>query len=335
MKKKDLTIETLRGAVILLVVVGHVIGSASDGGMKVSDDSFLRYIYYTIIDPIQMPLFTILAGWVYALRPPSSQTIKGFISKKVLRIMVPMLVVGVCYFLIQYITPGTNSKSDLLDIWKLLFFPYNLFWYLYSLFMVFIIVGIIDIFNMMNHVKNWFIIFCISVIALLLRDVFISFESPNYLSYKGTLYLLPSFILGVGLFRFKDMMGQRWISYVSLIVLAICLIVQQLSWFKALDYYVHKDDVFGLFIGFTATILLLRTRMEAKWLIWVGSFSYSIYLFHAFGTAGGRIIPTQLHINSTVLIFLSSLATGVLLPIIVDKILGRFKITRTLFLGRG
>lgn len=334
MKKKDLTIETLRGAVILLVVVGHVIGSASDGGMKVSDDSFLRYIYYTIIDPIQMPLFTILAGWVYALRPPVYDTIKSFINKKVLRIMLPMLTVGVCYFLVQYITPGTNSKSDLLDLWKLLFFPYTLFWYLYSLFAVFIIVGLIDIFNKMNSITNWLIILCVSVIALLLRDVFIPFESPNFLSYKGTLYLLPSFVLGVGLYRFKDILEQRWVSYVSLIVLTLCIIVQQLSWFKVLDYYVHKDDVFGLFIGFTATILLLRTRVEAKWLIWVGSFSYSIYLFHAFGTAGGRIIPTQLHINATLLIFMSSLAAGVVLPIVVDKILDRFKITRTLFLGR-
>ena len=31
---KNLSIETLRGIAILLVVIGHVIGSAPDGGMN-------------------------------------------------------------------------------------------------------------------------------------------------------------------------------------------------------------------------------------------------------------------------------------------------------------
>ena len=76
--EKDTTIETLRGAVIILVVIGHVIGSASDGGMKVSDDSILRYFYFTFIDPLQMPLFTIIAGSVYALRPTIYEKINDF-----------------------------------------------------------------------------------------------------------------------------------------------------------------------------------------------------------------------------------------------------------------
>lgn len=335
MMKKDMTVETLRGGVILLVVIGHVIGSESDGGMKVSNDSFLRYFYDTFIDSIQMPLFTILAGWVYTLKPPVYDKIKSFMTKKVLRIFIPMLTVGVCYFLIQYFTPGTNSKSNLLDIWKLLFFPYTLFWYLYSLFIVFIIIGFIDIFNKMQSITNWFIIFSITVVALLLRDLFIPFESPNFLSYKGTLYLLPCFILGVGLNRFQKIFQHKWVFYLSISLLVICVFIQQLSWFKIIDYIVHKDGVFGLLIGFTATTTLIRSRLEVKWLIWFGGFAYSIYLFHAFGTAGGRIIPQKLNINSTILIFVISLITGVIMPIIVEKILERYKMTRILFLGKG
>ena len=37
---KNLTIETLRGIAILLVVAGHVIGSAPDGGMKIDSVSY-------------------------------------------------------------------------------------------------------------------------------------------------------------------------------------------------------------------------------------------------------------------------------------------------------
>ena len=334
MKNKDQAIETLRGAVILLVVVGYVIGSKSDGGMKVSDDSFFRYFYDTFIAPIQMPLFTILAGWVYTLKLPVYDKLRTFITKKAFRLLLPMLVVSLCYFLLQYFTPGTNRKSNLHDLWKLLFFPYTLFWYLYSLFIVFVIIALIDVFNKMDTRINWLVIFSVTIAALLLRDVFIPYETPNYISYKGALYLLPCFILGVGLNRFKDVFQSKLALYLSVVLLVICVTIQQLSWFKVIDYVVHQDDFIGLFIGFTATMILLRSRLEARWLIWVGGFAYSIYLFHAFGTAAGRIIPQKLNINSTILIFVMSLTTGIILPIITEKILERFRLTRILFLGR-
>lgn len=43
--KKNLSIETLRGIAILLVVIGHVIGSTPDGGMKIDfPSSFALFI---------------------------------------------------------------------------------------------------------------------------------------------------------------------------------------------------------------------------------------------------------------------------------------------------
>lgn len=332
--EKNKTIETLRGAVILLVVIGHVIGSAADGGMKVDNDSFLRYFYDTLIDPLQMPLFTIIAGWVYSLKPVTLENVKRFITKKVVRILVPMLVVGACYFLIQYVTPGTNKKENLFDLWKLLIFPYTLFWYLYSLFIVFVIIALVDAFGKMNTVKNWFLLFGLTVFLLLIRDLVIPYEWPNYLSYKGTLYLLPCFILGVGLRRFKTFFQKTSLLYLTPILLITCVIIQQLSWFKMIDYVVQKDTIVGLLIGFTGTIMLLRSRMKVNWLIWFGGFAYSIYLFHAFGTAGGRIIAKKINIDSSIVIFLVSLTAGVLVPILTDKILERFKLTRVFFLGK-
>lgn len=53
---------------ILLVVIGHVIGSTPEGGMRIDFPSPWRYLYLWI-NYIQMPLFTAIAGWVYALKP--------------------------------------------------------------------------------------------------------------------------------------------------------------------------------------------------------------------------------------------------------------------------
>ena len=64
--EKDLRIETMRGLALFLMVAGHVIGSSSDLGMKVPDDSVLRYLYESLVY-IRMPLFTAISGYVYAL----------------------------------------------------------------------------------------------------------------------------------------------------------------------------------------------------------------------------------------------------------------------------
>lgn len=48
MAKKNLSVETLRGIAILLVVVGHVIGSGPGGGMKIDFPHPLRYLYVWI-----------------------------------------------------------------------------------------------------------------------------------------------------------------------------------------------------------------------------------------------------------------------------------------------
>ena len=79
--EKNLSVETLRGIAILLVVVGHVIGSGPDGGMKIDFPHPLRY-FYVWIDYIQMPLFTAIAGWVYALKPFSASSGFGSFVRK-------------------------------------------------------------------------------------------------------------------------------------------------------------------------------------------------------------------------------------------------------------
>ena len=331
--EKDLSVETLRGAAIILVVIGHVIGSGSDGGMQVKDDSFLRHFYYTF-EYLRMPLFTVISGWVYALHPVNYEKLFDFITKKIRRILLPMIFVGAAYFILQYLVPGTNKKGDLSEIWKLLVFPYTLFWYLPSLFLVFMVVALIDAFKKMETFKNWILIFLITLVFLLTRDYFIPQESLNYFSYKGGIYLLPFFIVGIGIQRFKTFFQNNIFVTMSIVTLILSLIIQQLSWYGIIEYSFSKSGGVGLLIGLTGTILLFRLRWKVDWLIWIGGFAYSIFLFHAFGTAGGRILTHKLGIHSSELVFTISLLVGMGLPILAEYFLDRFGITRMTFLGR-
>jgi fucose 4-O-acetylase-like acetyltransferase len=110
-KKKDSSIETLRGIAIVLVVMGHVIGYKADEGMKVAEDSFLRHLYYTF-EYLRMPLFTVISGWVYALKPVSKSYFTIFTLKKCRRLLLPLIFVGGFYYIVQNLVPGeTIFKS--------------------------------------------------------------------------------------------------------------------------------------------------------------------------------------------------------------------------------
>lgn len=39
-----------------------------------------------------------------------------------MRLLVPMIVVGTLYFVIQYLVPGTNNKGDITRMWRIYFF---------------------------------------------------------------------------------------------------------------------------------------------------------------------------------------------------------------------
>ncbi|MFP4288178.1 MAG: acyltransferase family protein, partial [Bacteroidales bacterium] len=216
-KEKNYSVESLRGAAIILVVAGHVIGSASDGGMKVADDSAWRYFYYTF-EYLRMPLFTVISGWVYALNPVKSGSFASFNIKKIRRILLPMVFVGTAYFLLQYFTPGTNMKGNLSEIWKIYFFPYTLYWFLPSLFLVFVLISILDINNLVSSFTHWMIITTLAFVFYLLRDHLIPQTAPNYFSYKGAIYLLPFFLTGVGLKRFKEILARKSIRITLLIL---------------------------------------------------------------------------------------------------------------------
>ena len=333
-REKDLSVETLRGVAILMVVTGHVIGDGPQYAMRVSNDSFLRHFYYSFVF-LRIPLFTVISGWVYALLPATIVNLKSFAIKKARRLLLPLIFVGGAYYLVQYVVPGTTNKNDLSGIWRLFVFPFTLYWYLPSLFFVFIIVSLLDANRKMQSIRYWLLYLFFTVALLVAKTYLVEDDDPNYLSYKGVIYLLPFFLVGVGVQRFARLFSNTYLLIALSSCLVVGLIIQQLAWYDVIQYSLNKGTGIGLLIGLTGTVLLLKLRWKVKWLIWLGSFAYSIYLFHAFGTAGARIWLKSYGVQSTAIIFFASLLTGILLPIVAEKFLDRFRLTRLLFLGRG
>ena len=287
-----------------------------------------RYFYYTF-EYLRMPLFTTISGYIYSKRPVGDSRLLTFYKGKARRILLPLFFVGTVHFLLQHFIPGTNRTSHLSDVWKIFFTAYEHFYFLQSIFLIFVFIGIIDHLKLMVSPKNWLILFLISALA---RNLIPQFFHDIF-SINGFFKLLPFFILGCGINRFTGIFSLKaFIKPVSIFFL-ITIFLQQYIWFSGYKINTSELNALSLFVGCSGIISLFYIRKDIPFMSKLGYYSFGIYLFHVFGTAGSRIILMKFDITNNIIVFSLGLFFGILIPIIIELILEKSKITRLLFLG--
>src|SRR5690606_1429875 len=116
---RDEGIECLRGVAIILVVMGHVIGGTPEYGLKLPEQSAYRYFFHDWFVHIRMPLFTVISGYVYAMRPITTMArVPRFVTRKCRRLLIPFLIAAVAFYLSQSLLAGLGIKEILSSIWK-------------------------------------------------------------------------------------------------------------------------------------------------------------------------------------------------------------------------
>lgn len=269
-----------------------------------------------------MPLFTFLSGIVYAYRPYSGNT-KKFITGKLRRLIVPMLVTGTIFALMQAFTQGTN---DAVQNWYLLhILPVAHFWFIESLFLIFLVMIPLESFQILKSYTGLAITF---LAAMLL---YISKIDISYFSITGAIYLFPYFLSGLALERFSIL--ERLDRKVGYGLIVIVTAVMALIAFDLIDTP-SKRAFLALVIGILSCLALLIIKLKSNFLARIGYYSYGIYLYHVFFTAGSRILLNKLGIFAVTAVFMLSLVMGVFGPIILELVLDGTNITRMLFLGK-
>jgi surface polysaccharide O-acyltransferase-like enzyme len=316
-------------------VASHVVGGDPTRGLQVSDDSLWRYGHSSLVD-LRMPLFTVISGYVYAMRPVTGPSLLPVLARgKVRRLLVPLLFVGALVYASQALVPGTNTKPPLGGIWRVYVYEWDHLWFLQAIFLVFLVVGALDARHRLATLRAWGVALVVGV------AVFVAVHLPgdvNFFALNGAIRLFPFFLLGLALRRFArplapgaGLPSARVLGTVFLLLFAarLATIVGDVEWWDPLLRLVSV--VVGL-LGIT-WLFAVRESVARPWLGWIGTFSFGIYLLHTMAAAGTRIAMEQAGIDPIAIRFPVILALAIALPILFERTLGRHPLVSRLILG--
>jgi peptidoglycan/LPS O-acetylase OafA/YrhL len=324
-REKDASVETLRGIAIVLLVAFHAIGEFSNGGKAAGDTGFYSHFNYSL-NYFRMPLFTVISGFIYSLRPATSGATLEFLQAKARRILIPFLSVTMLTWAVR--TSFRNYTHYTIDgLIHMVVYGVDQLWFLQAVFLAFIAAAILDRYGMMSRFGRWLL--CLIVAGSL------SFALPRWkaFGFDGFLYLLPYFLLGCGIYRFPGPLRSASLIGPAALLLLAGVTSQQLVWAGRLDLNDDRISPLALSVGLSGNLLLFRFRRPLPILPVLGHYSYPIYLFHFFALAMTNRLPWFASHPNTDLLIASRLLCGLLLPIAAEFVLRRSQLLRRLFLG--
>jgi peptidoglycan/LPS O-acetylase OafA/YrhL len=322
-------IETLRGIACVLLVCVHVVGGAGEG-LKLPTGNFLSETVW-FFQPLRMPLFAFISGLVF---DPISRTRDDLLRKlagKAYRLLIPLVTVGTLFFVVRQ----PFHEAPLSDIWKVYFTAYEQFWYLTATFIL-MTVSCVTVFRHSPLVGA--VVLGTAGIGSYLLDVQLE---PDWLSITKAFYLAPFFFLGQ-LFRavrFESRVnpGQRArlpvLVGLAVAVLGLGLLRDRHADASALTF--GNQGVGMLLLSLSLCAFALTLRWTVDWLARIGPYSYAIFLFHLFFTAGSRQIMQHVAgVFDPYVLFAVGMLAGLMGPILVQRALLTQPALASVFLGQ-
>lgn len=304
-------LQTLRGIACVLLVLYHVIGADPGVGLRIAE-GWLR-VGNDGLAWLRMPLFTVLSGLVYGLRPYAGEPGR-FLAGKARRLLIPMLVVGTVFALVQAAVPGTNAPVT--NWWLLHVEPVGHFWFLESLCWIFLLLVGLESARWLSTPGRFAGVFAAA------SALYLTVDGPRLLGIQGAIYLLPYFLAGLAVTRFG-----LWTALTRPAVLATGLVVAVLAvlWIGMPEPNPDRRTPAVLLAGLSLCALMLALRWPNRWLGVIGNASYAIYLYHVFFTAGARIVAERAGLGEQLpLLIALGVTAGVLGPLVLERAILRF-----------
>jgi fucose 4-O-acetylase-like acetyltransferase len=325
----------IKGIAITLVVIGHYTPATMPHYW-----TEMRDVIYTF----HMPLFFLLAGYLYGFSPPKSSDYLNFLKKKAKRLLIPFVSISASFFLVKIMT-GIFFKLqfpvNLGSFLSIFISPLDSFlpllWFIYTLFIIF------AIFPLLSFLVNDRLIRLCAVVLIL---YFFGYRAREFCLVQ-LFQNLPAFTLGFILAYQKinfDNIEPKFLWIILIVAITFFAITYH---FKDASIYSKINlgidlllYIYGSLACISLSILIYLSNIEvAAYLKIVGVYSMSIYLLHTMFTSMVRIVFYQvMHIPNSKFLYgaLLAIIVGIMLPLLIEKyILRRCQVTKRFFLGLG
>ena len=325
-------IDYARAIGIVLVVVGHVLGGLRHERFG---DAILPYQPINdFIYSFHMPLFFALSGIVFALLPPSS--VEKFLRSTLVGILIPYFSWSIIVIVLQQVAGDyAYERTDLSNIFHLLWFPTLHFWFLYVLFFV---RAVYYTGWMLQQARGVAIIILVSIVLYV--SYFMVVHIP---SGRGLAFLIPKFLMGGAYFgagfalakwgpKIELRLTWRFVASTAAAWLIVTFILRQ-------DPKVFMLTPLAAALGVAYTLglswLLTSPQSTAGRLFAVlGQASLAIYVTHIIFAAGTRIALLLIGVTNIPIHLMAGTAMGVILPTIMFLVGNRFEMLPYLGFGQ-
>jgi fucose 4-O-acetylase-like acetyltransferase len=325
-------IETMRGLACILLVAFHVVGVDSQEGLGVSEQSLMHQFDWFFL-PLRMPLFAFISGYVFNSAIGNFADMEKRLLGKAHRLLLPLITVGTIYFVMR----AQVYHIPLTRIWKLYFTAYEHFWYLKATFIVMAACLAMVMWFRGRTLPAAAACF-IAGVGLYLLDWQLQ---PNWLAITKAFYLAPFFYLGQILrtANLEETLAENaklrlaWLATAAGAIVLLGAARQAHAEIPGLAFGTQGLGMMLLSLSLCAGLFALR--WEVGWLAWIGPYSYAIYLFHIFFTAGSRLLlKNVLGFDQLYPLAAIGLVLGVLGPILVQVVLMRQPLLAYTLLGQ-
>ena len=327
-------IQAARGLACILLVSFHVIGNEPTTGLHVAQESGLNFFAH-LFSYIRMPLFSFLSGFVYAYRPVRESQGLQLALSKLRRLMIPMVTaVTATYLLVLFhgrhsVEQPATFAAALGQLLPLYVYPYKHFWFLQALFAVFLLLIALESMRALATFPRYLAVLVATVCGfLLVPDL-----ERCFFSLTNATYILPFFLLGLGVNRYRQVFFSHPIGIASIVILAVGMGAEGLRMSLDPTHEVHRRALIAIAIGMSAAICIARWLPNLRPLRFIGYYSFCIYLYHAMFLNDVRHLSHSVHVSTAWVLFPLQLAVGLAIPILVHLLAHRSRLTRLLVLG--
>ncbi len=308
-----------KGIGIILVVYGHLLSSAYNGGITIPEHFFA--LSDSIVYGFHMPLFFLLSG-LFVEGSLQKRGIKSYLFEKFSRIAYPYLTWSILQVSVEVLfSSQSHQGASLTDLTAIFHRPWGQFWFLYALFLMHIAHAIFSKFGRYST-------------GLLFIFSAILFFNPLHIGTAGLFGFSTHFIFFVsGIVLRKILMDVEKYDLPLWAILSLFIILISSGWF-IFEYQIKPERLAGsphsfyflylAVLGITACISLsqyLAKRDAIQYLKILGIYSLQIYLVHMLAGVGIRIILLNIFgVQNWVVHIILGVGFALTAPIVLQKI---------------